>query len=74
MMMDIDSRKFRYLVGSLCILGGSIFNFLETWYFGWNTTPSCPLEMQLDYIANVIIMVGALIIVYVVFIQREKKS
>lgn len=28
-----------YKIGASLLLNGFIFNFLETWYFGWNISP-----------------------------------
>lgn len=74
MKPDIDGGKFRYLVGSILLIGGLLFNFAETWYFGWNLKPSCPAEAACDYIAGVIMVSGTLIVMYVNLFQRGDKT
>ncbi|HMM20609.1 MAG TPA: hypothetical protein PKA10_07700 [Selenomonadales bacterium] len=44
---------------------GFIFNFGETWYFGWNLKPQSPEEMVCDYIARGLMLIGWLIVLYV---------
>lgn len=46
---------------------GFAFNFFETWYFGWNSKPSCPAEMICDYIASGLMYSGTLGIVYLCY-------
>lgn len=50
-----------FLVGVKLFYAGLIFNFVTTWYFGWNLRPQSPEEMICDYIA-VAAMAGGLII------------
>jgi len=40
------------------IIVGQIFAFLETWYFGWNWTPSCVAERWCDIIATALVFFG----------------
>ncbi|WP_333594136.1 hypothetical protein [Anaerospora hongkongensis] len=54
-----------YKFGSFLVLIGFVFNFLETWYFGWNQKPQSPAEMVCDYIAIGFFLIGVLIVTYV---------
>lgn len=49
-------------IGIVLIVIGFIFNFLETWYFGWNIEPSCPKEMVCDYISIALLLAGTIAI------------
>ncbi len=51
-----------------------MFNFIETWYFGWNLKPQSPAEMMCDYIANVAMVSGMLIIVYITLFQEKENQ
>ncbi|VBB09373.1 Hypothetical protein LUCI_4663 [Lucifera butyrica] len=72
--MEIDSGKFRYIVGMCSIIGGILFNLTETWYFGWHLKPQLPAEMICDYIAQVAIVSGSLIVGYVIMFQGGNKD
>ena len=37
---------------------GFVFNFLETWYFGWNWKASCPAESFCNSVSSVLIIIG----------------
>lgn len=74
MKLDPGSAKFRFIVGAIFLLGGLIFNLIETWFFGWNLKPSCPSEALCDYIAEIMIVSGFLIVVYVDLFQKGDKS
>lgn len=47
-----------YKFGSFLVVIGFVFNFLETWYFGWNLKPQSPAEMVCDYIAAFVMLIG----------------
>ena len=56
-----------FKVGVCLLIGGFVFNFLETWYFGWNLKPSCPAEMVCDYIATFAMLIGMIIVLIPIF-------
>lgn len=37
---------------------GFVFNFVETWYFGWNWKPASPAEVQCDYVTLALVLSG----------------
>lgn len=49
-------QKMYYTIFTL----GIVFNFLETWYFGWNLKAMSPLESQCDTLAVVIVLAGVI--------------
>lgn len=40
------------------IVAGIAFWIAETWYFGWNETPSCEAEKIADHIAAAMFVIG----------------
>jgi hypothetical protein len=54
----------RFKIGARLLLCGFIFNFLETWYFGWNIKPQSNGEMICDYISGFLMILGYLAIVW----------
>jgi hypothetical protein len=63
--------KTKYIVGSASLILGLLFNFAETAYFGWNQKPSCPNEFICDYISQIMIISGILIVIYVSVFGRN---
>jgi hypothetical protein len=47
-----------YKLGSNIIIITIVFNFLYTWYYGWNTEPISELEKTLDVICKYAIEIG----------------
>lgn len=58
------NHKTILLHGYALVIAGFVFNFLETWYFGWNWKPSCRLEMICDYAASAAMIAGMMIILW----------
>lgn len=58
-----------YLIGNAMFFAALLFNFLETWYFGWNLQASCPAEMICDYISKFGVFAGLSIAMYAVSIK-----
>ena len=54
----------RFKVGARLLIGGFIFNFLETWYFGWNLRPQSISEMICDYIGGFLMLLGFLAVTW----------
>ena len=49
--------------GVILFYAGAIFNFLETWYFGWNRKPLTPEEMICDWVAFCVMLGGVFMVV-----------
>lgn len=49
-----------FVMGWIHIFVSVIFNFAETWYFGWNLAPQSPAEMVCDYISILLFFMGLL--------------
>lgn len=64
--------RTRFKVGATALIAGILFNFIETWYFGWNLKPSCPAEAVCDYIAGVAMVSGMLIVTYCNLFKGEE--
>ena len=60
------NRESLFCNGCALIVAGFVFNIIETWYFGWNSKPSCPLEMICDYVCTAAILAGWLILLWMV--------
>lgn len=64
--------KRLFLIGVFLVMAGFVFNFLETWYFGWNLRPQSSGEMVCDYIANGSMLIGWFTVLYaIVFADRS---
>lgn len=59
-----------FLIGVAIFFLGLMFNFAETWYYGWNLKPQSPGEMVCDYIAYAAVMAGLFMTMYAVFIKK----
>ncbi len=66
-----NDSKAKYFIGSASLILGVLFNFAETWYFGWNSKPSCPAEMLCDYISHIMVISGFLIVFYVNIFHKD---
>ena len=71
---QLSESKIKYLVGSASIVLGVLFNFAETAYFGWNHVAKLPAEMFCDYISQIMIVSGFLIVFYVNIFHKGEKS
>jgi len=67
--IDSVNKVELYLIGNAIFFIALLFNFLETWYFGWNVRASCPAEMICDYISKFGIFAGVSIATYAAFIK-----
>lgn len=53
-----------FLTGVAIFFIALLFNFLETWYFGWNLRPQSPAEMIADYISSAGTFTGLFTVLY----------
>jgi hypothetical protein len=59
----MDKREL-FLLGVAIFFITLLFNFLETWYFGWNLKPQSPAEMSCDYISTAGTWSGIFTVIY----------
>ena len=52
----------RFIFGAGLLVSGFVFNFAETWYFGWNPIAKSTPEILCDYVASAMMLAGLLII------------
>lgn len=62
--LKIIDRAEMYLLGVAVFFVAVLFNFSETWYFGWNLRPQSSAEMVCDYISFAGMMGGMFIVMY----------
>lgn len=62
----------RYKIGARLLISGFVFNFFETWYFGWNLRPQSVSEMICDYIGGFLMILGFLAIAWCQIEKRQK--
>ncbi|MBU2704127.1 hypothetical protein Ga0466249_005281 [Sporomusaceae bacterium BoRhaA] len=69
-----NELRTKYIVGLTALILGALFNFAETWYFGWNMTAKSPAEMICDYISEIMMISGFLIVIYVNVFGKRGQS
>lgn len=62
-------RYHWFAIGVIMFFSGLVFNFTETWWFGWNLKPQSTAELICDYISFTVLAIGVIAIVYAVDIK-----